>query len=254
MSGVLAIFAHPDDESLVAGGTLAACAAAGVPVRVVSMSRGELGPVRTRPALTPPELGAVRERELRDAARELGVEAAECLAYPDSRLGAVDAVPATRELAARIAAWRPRALITFGAEGLYGHPDHLAVHALVRAAAAPAGVPWVYGATMPRDRMAELVLAMRARGLPTDLWGLHPGLFGVADEEIAVTIDVRAFVERKLRALRCHATQLGPRHLLSAIPADLAERFLGEESFVRVRPRAAAADWLTGALAGRCAA
>ena len=78
--GVMATFAHPDDESLLAGGTLAACAAAGEPVEVICMTQGELGPGDGN------RLGARRAAELRAACAELGVTRVSCLEHRDGEL------------------------------------------------------------------------------------------------------------------------------------------------------------------------
>jgi N-acetyl-1-D-myo-inositol-2-amino-2-deoxy-alpha-D-glucopyranoside deacetylase len=243
--GVLAVFAHPDDESLLAGGTLAACAAAGRSVAIVSMTRGERGPGGMS------RLGEVREAELQAAARALGVATAECLDYPDGELGDVDDDEASQTLARLLERERPEAVISFSDEGLYWHPDHLAVSRLLGAALeliTPAP-EWVYGATWPEGHAAHLVALMSARGLDADLWGLEPDAFGATKDSITSSLDVRAFLPAKLAALQAYASQIGPGHLLSALPDDLAEEFLGHEYFVRLRPQRADRNWLAEALA-----
>jgi LmbE family N-acetylglucosaminyl deacetylase len=249
MSGVLAVFAHPDDESLLVGGTLAACAAAGRRVAIVSMTRGERGPSELA-ARTGRSLAEVREAELLAAARALGASAAECLDYPDGELAGVDEADAARTLARLLDRERPDALLSFSEEGLYWHPDHLALSGLLAVTLelvepAPA---WVYGATWPEGHAARLVALMRARGLETDLWGLQPEAFGAPEESITSSLDVRPFLPAKLEALRAYASQIGPRHLLSTLPQDLAEEFLGREYFVRIRPGESRRDWLAEAL------
>jgi LmbE family N-acetylglucosaminyl deacetylase len=244
--GVLAVFAHPDDESLLAGGTLAACAAAGRRVAIVSMTRGERGPGGLS------ELGQIRMAELQAAARALGIAAAECLDYPDGELEGVDEDEAAQTLARLLERERPEAVLTFSEEGLYWHPDHLAVSRLLAAALelvepAPA---WVYGATWPAGHAARLVALMRARGLETDLWGLEPDAFGAPKDSITSSLDVSAFLPAKLAALRAYASQIGPSHLLSALPDDLAEEFLGREYFARLRPQQSDRNWLAETLAG----
>jgi len=242
--GVLAVFAHPDDESLLAGGTLAACAAAGRRVAIVSMTRGERGPGARS------GLGELRESELQAAARALGAAAAECLDYPDGELAEVDEEEAARKLEHLLERERPEALITFSAEGLYWHPDHLAVARLLAAALelVERGPEWVYGATWPEGHAARLVSVMQSRALSTDLWGLEPDAFGAPIDSITVSPDVREFLPAKLAALRGYASQIGPNHLLSALPDDAAEEFLGREYFVRIRPEESQRDWLAEAL------
>ena len=249
---VLAVFAHPDDESLLAGGTLAALTAAGVDVMLVCATAGEQGPIASPQLATRANLGVVRRAELGASARVLGVRTVECLGHPDGELKWADPAAVAADLKRVLRRWRPSVVITFGPEGLYWHPDHVAVHEFTLAAldllAREGYSPWVYYATWPQGIVARLVTAMRARGLPADLWGLHPETFGVPQASITTVRDVRPLLATKLRALRCHRSQLAPDHLLASIPDDLAEEFLGREYFVRARPRAAARDWLEDAL------
>jgi LmbE family N-acetylglucosaminyl deacetylase len=81
--------------------------------------------------------------------------------------------------------------------------------------------------------MTDLVSELDRRGLPADLWGLPPAAFGSEDDRAGFTLDVRRFVERKLRALRAHRTQLASEHAFAALPSDLADRFLGFERFAQ---------------------
>ena len=253
---VLAVFAHPDDESIVAGGTLAACAAAGVETLVLCATRGEQGPIADPLMASRATLGPVRERELQAACQALGARA-ECLRFSDGALDSVEAEVAI-EVASRIHRWRPRVVLSFGPDGLYGHPDHVVVYRATMAALdklADDGVrPWAYQATWPEGRMVRLVAALAERGLTADLWGLAPEDFGAPLSSITTVVDVRAFLASKMRALRCHRTQLTPNHLFRVLPDDLAEEFLGREYFARVRPLNAGGDWLAGvvsALAGQ---
>jgi LmbE family N-acetylglucosaminyl deacetylase len=246
--GVLAVFAHPDDESLLAGGVLAACAAAGRRVAIVSMTRGERGPSELPDLAGRPSLGDVREAELLAAAHALGASSAECLDYPDGELAYADEGQATRTLARLLERERPEAVISFSDEGLYWHPDHLAVSRFLTAALElRIDRPWLYGATWPEGYARLLVSRMRDRGLTTDLWGLNPDAFGAPTDSITISLDVRPLLPAKLAALRSYASQIGPRHLLSALPDDLADEFLGREYFVRLRPQAPR-DWLTEAM------
>ena len=246
--GVLAVFAHPDDESLLAGGVLAGCAAAGLRVAIVSMTRGERGPAEASSGDR--SLGEIRAAELRAAARALGASAAECLDYPDGELPDVDEEQASHALATVLEHERPKAVLSFSEEGLYWHPDHLAVSRFLLAAvellgenAAPM---WVYGATWPEGHAGRLVSLARARGLAADLWGIAPDAFGAPADSITTALDVRAFLPAKLAALHCYASQIAPSHLLSALPDDLAEQFLGREYFVRLRPgQPSRPDWLS---------
>ena len=126
---LMGVFAHPDDEVFCAGGTMARAAEAGAEVMIVSATRGERGQIRDASAATRRTLGAVREGELGAAAAELGVQRVQVLAYPDgalqehrSALGAA--------IAGIMRQFDPDTVITFGADGGYGHPDHVAISEL----------------------------------------------------------------------------------------------------------------------------
>ena len=125
---VLGIFAHPDDESLACGGTLARLADAGCRVVIVCASHGEAGSI-SDPALVPDgDLGRVRARELRDAAAVLGVAEVIVLDHPDGDLRWDDVPELHAEIVALIQRYRPDAVITFAEDGLYWHLDHIGVH------------------------------------------------------------------------------------------------------------------------------
>jgi N-acetyl-1-D-myo-inositol-2-amino-2-deoxy-alpha-D-glucopyranoside deacetylase len=252
--GVLAVFAHPDDESLLAGGILAACAAAGRRVAIVSMTRGERGPTELPELVGWEALGGARAAELLAAARALGASSAECLEYRDGELADADEKQVGRVLARLLERERPELVISFSEEGLYWHPDHLAVSRFLNTSfelLGPGAPAWLYGATWPEGHAGRLVAIVRARGLPADLWGIEPDAFGAPADSITTSLDVRPFLPAKLAALRAYASQIGPSHLLSGLPDDLAEEFLGREYFVRIRPETSRTDWLAEALPER---
>jgi LmbE family N-acetylglucosaminyl deacetylase len=227
--GIVAVVAHPDDESLIAGGTLALAARAGVATGAVSLTRGEEGPISDPALASRATLPAVREAELSAAGEALGLDWVTCLRHPDGELAWVDHEAAAAELAELLAAFAPAVLLTFGADGLYWHPDHIATAEIAASAAARLVPPAdVYAAAWPSGLVAEVVAAAAARGLPHDLWGLEPAAFG-AETPATVSVDVRAVLPQKLTALRAHRTQVGRDHLLSALPLELAQRHLGFE-------------------------
>ena len=126
---LLGVFAHPDDEVFCAGGILAQWAAAGCETMVISATRGEAGQIEDAHAATRRTLGAVRERELRAACTRLGVRRVACLDYRDGALREVDAATLARDVASCIRSFGPEVVITFGPDGGYGHPDHIAISA-----------------------------------------------------------------------------------------------------------------------------
>ena len=131
----MCVFAHPDDESLGTGGTLAKYAAEGVETYLLTATRGERGRFGDNGERPGPEVvGATREAELRAAARELGIREVTLLGFPDGALDSVDPVQAQEAIASHLRRIKPQVVITFGPEGAYGHPDHIAISQLTTAA------------------------------------------------------------------------------------------------------------------------
>lgn len=125
---LLAILAHPDDESLGNGGMLAKCAEEGVATYLLTATRGErgwFGPPDEYPG--PRELGRIRERELRAAAKRLGIREVVLLDYVDGELDRAEPGVVVAALVREIRRLRPQVVVTFDPWGLYGHPDHIAV-------------------------------------------------------------------------------------------------------------------------------
>jgi LmbE family N-acetylglucosaminyl deacetylase len=140
-SRLLAVFAHPDDETFCAGGTLAKYVAAGWEVVVVSATRGQAGQIRDSLAATRRTLGQVREREFYAACEQLGIHHARVLDYMDGTLQDVEQHELTGAVVKIIRASRPDVVITFGPDGAYGHPDHIAIGAATTRAFEQAGSP-----------------------------------------------------------------------------------------------------------------
>ena len=242
MSGLLVVGAHPDDEVLLAGGTLAACASAGHETGVVCPTRGELGPIANSALATRATLGAVRLSELRASCAELGTVVVRCWRRPDGSLTWSDRSAIVRQLVGVLAERQPEAVITFGEDGLYYHPDHVATYELVRRAVKNApDPPALYRSVWPKPLMSSFGDELRRRGLSDDLWELAPEDFGTDDLDGSFAIDVRPYVQRKLAALRAHRTQVPDHHALASIEEELAERFLGTEWFA---PLNGGSGWL----------
>jgi LmbE family N-acetylglucosaminyl deacetylase len=134
---LLGVFAHPDDETLCAGGTLAKYASAGAEVAVVSFTRGGAGQIRDAAVATRTSLPAVRERELEAAGKELGLTRTRCLDHPDGGLAEVDAAILLDQATEQLDEFDPDVVITFGPDGFTGHPDHVAVGAAPASRGAP---------------------------------------------------------------------------------------------------------------------
>src|SRR5688500_13119669 len=154
---LMAVLAHPDDESFAVGGALAKYAALGVETYVVTATRGERGRHFTdvdRPS--DEEVGRVREAELRAAARVLGVREVTFLDYHDGEVDAADPAEAVARIVAELRRVRPHVVLTFDPFGLYGHPDHVAICQLTTAAVAAAADPGFDAGAAPAHRVAKL--------------------------------------------------------------------------------------------------
>lgn len=247
MATVVSFHAHPDDEAILTAGTLARAADAGHRVVVVFATRGERGEVPDG-FLRPGEpLWRRRIQESMRAAQIVGAARVEYLGYRDSgmmgtadnddvgcfwRAGVDDAAV---RLAALLREERADVVTTYDATGLYGHPDHLRVHSVGAAAAALAGTPSVYEATLNRDRVSDSLLRAHATGIPLPA-GLHPGNvgdFGLATETLTTSVDVSGVIERKRAAMAAHESQLADSgYFLSLPPREFAHAF-GTEWFIR---------------------
>jgi len=169
---ILGVFAHPDDEVFVAGGTLAKYAARGAEAMVLSATRGQAGQIRDASAATRHILGAVREQELRRACAILGVQHVGCLDYMDGALREADFDVLARAVGDAIRDFRPDVVITFGEDGAYGHPDHVTISAATTRAFEGAGLPAgarLYHSHFARsrllmlDRLARWLVSLEAR-------------------------------------------------------------------------------------------
>jgi len=232
---VLAIFAHPDDESLACGGTLARLADAGVRVVLLCASRGEAGSI-SDPALVPDgNLAKVRTVELDQAAEVLGIADVVVKDHPDGELRWVDVPELHAEIVGLIGCHRPAAIITFAEDGLYWHLDHIGVHERTYTAVKSFG-PWappLYYVTMRHGLMKDIVDAAVGNGLKLqgNPFNVEPDAFGDNAKPPSFLVDVHDWVPRKLAALHCHRTQIGPDNPFRHITDEQARRLLGVEQF-----------------------
>src|SRR3954469_14917747 len=142
---LMCVLAHPDDESLGTGGTLARYAAAGVATYLVTATRGGRGRFHEQESPGAEIVAKTRESELRAAAAELGISEVRFLDYPDGALEGVDAVEAIGRIAGHLRRVKPQVVVTFGPDGAYGHPDHIAISQLTMAAIVCAADPSAQG-------------------------------------------------------------------------------------------------------------
>ena len=233
---LLAVFAHPDDESLACGGLLAWCAHLGARVSVCCATAGELGP-------GPADVRGARLQELRNAARVLGVTDLVLLDYEDGMLPWTEAERLEADIRSTIGRLRPDVVITFGEDGLYGHPDHIAIHERTTAAVAALGEegPALYYATMPSGCMREVVRHVAATLVERGIRGEPPQkILGIADADAfgalaappTLVVELGRFAATKLAAIKCHRTQLED-DALAMLAARDAAHLLGIEQFHR---------------------
>jgi LmbE family N-acetylglucosaminyl deacetylase len=151
---VLGVYAHPDDEAFCTGGTFARYASAGSDIMVVSATRGQAGQIRSANLATRKTLAQIREAELRLACARMGVNHVECWDYADGMLTEVDGDELEARVARTIRAFRPDLVFTFGSDGAYGHPDHIAISRATTAAcsAVEGAQPRLYHAVFPPRR------------------------------------------------------------------------------------------------------
>ncbi|MEU7414389.1 PIG-L family deacetylase [Streptomyces sp. NPDC042638] len=238
-SSLLAVFAHPDDEALLAGGVLAQHAAAGARTAVVTATWAP---------------GSPRARELADSLTALGVsEPPRLLGYADHRVPAsapgrtrwcdVPVEEAVGRLVAHIREVRPRIVVTHDAYGqLTGHPDHRYTHRMTILAVAAAGLgqlypeagePWqpdaVHLATHPHSAVTELRELLGEAG---------KSVLSVPDAHVTATVDVRPWIDRKWAAILAHRSEVQRERalpgILARLPEETRERVIGTEYYTRV--------------------
>ncbi|MAU12799.1 MAG: hypothetical protein CL607_23450 [Anaerolineaceae bacterium] len=124
---ILAAYAHPDDECFCSGGTLATYTAAGAEALVISATPGDAGQIHDSYNTTRQTLGSTRARELEDSCAALGVQHVQCWDYPDGSLAHVDITEVVDRLVTTMTEFQPDVVLTFGHDGGYGHPDHIAI-------------------------------------------------------------------------------------------------------------------------------
>ena len=250
---ILGVFAHPDDEQFGTAGALLACVRRGVAVHILCATRGDAGEISDPTFASPETLAAVREQELREACRLLGFADPVFLDHRDGNLTTVDPDRLLREVVAAIRHVRPRVILTFDANGGYGHPDHIAIHratvAAFDAAADPTFAPELgaphradklYATAYPRDLFPRINAALVAHGLPPldfgDVQTIADADLGTPAERITTAVPVTHLWDRRWASLLAHRTQYGPNHYFQRLPEAVIRAWLETDVFVRLRP------------------
>lgn len=261
---LLAVLAHPDDETFGTGGSLAHYASLGVEVHLVCATRGEVGEVD--PALLSDfaSIGALRENELRCAAGYLGLAGVHFLDYRDSGMEGSpenhhpDALTSAEpervigDIVHYIRLLKPQVVITFDPIGGYMHPDHIAIHKAADKAFYAAADPQQYPSDLPAYKPQKLYYHTFPRGfLRTTVWlmkltGKDPSKFGkngdidltkIAQARFPVNaaVDYRNVIEKKNLAVACHASQGGLR-ITGGILDILRKAFGVSDQYMRAYP------------------
>lgn len=246
MPGTLVTFhAHPDDEAILTGGTMAKAAAAGHRVVLVVATKGELGERPAEVVDPDADLGALRVEETLRAAEVLGVARVEFLGFHDSGMMGdahnddahafwrADLDEAAARLAAILDEEYADALTVYDDHGGYGHPDHIQVHRVgARAVEVASNRPRLFEATLNRDYVRDLIALAPVDERPGDI---DPDQFesvGSSASAINTTIDVKAFTDQKREAMRVHASQISESSFFLALDDDVFEAAFGTEWYI----------------------
>ncbi len=255
---LLLVHAHPDDESIGTGATMAKYAADGVRVTLVTCTLGELGEIIPPDLahLLPDELGEYRTGELAAACAALGVTDHRFLGgpgrYRDSGMMGMEenddprsfwqasVESAAAGLGQIIREVAPQAIVTYDANGFYGHPDHIQAHRVtVRAHSLAAPGARLYATAMP------LSVAAEAAKLPADSW-FDPWMdltSTVADDQVITSVNAGAYLEAKIAAMKAHATQVTVDGEFFALSNNRGHRILGTEHYIQLAgPRGSPRD------------
>jgi N-acetyl-1-D-myo-inositol-2-amino-2-deoxy-alpha-D-glucopyranoside deacetylase len=268
---MILVHAHPDDETIGSGATMAKYVAEGAHITLVTCTRGEEGEVLVdehahRAAHHDDTLGEHREIELADAMIELGVTDHRFLGgagkYRDSGMMGTadnddpacfwraDLLEAAADLVAVIREVRPQVLVTYDDFGGYGHPDHIQAHRVAMyatlLAAAPSfkpelGAAWeiakIYWGAFPKSFIREGIEALKAAGDTSDFVSMDPDdlPFAVEDDVVTTVVHAEEFGEHKMNAMRRHATQISVEDGFFALSNNLGARAMGVEHYRLVR-------------------
>jgi N-acetyl-1-D-myo-inositol-2-amino-2-deoxy-alpha-D-glucopyranoside deacetylase len=246
---LLLVHAHPDDESIFTGATMARYAAEGARVTLVTCTLGEMGEVIPPDLrhLLPDELGQHRVTELDRACAALGVADHRFLGgmsrYRDSGMAGLpdnddprcfwqaSVDEAADALAKVIGEVEPDAIVTYGADGFYGHPDHVQAHRVtVRARELAGAAAPLYAVVMPRSVLE------RASELPEDSWFIRAADLSasVPDDQVTTEIDATGYLGAKREAMRAHETQVTVDGDYFALSNEIGQRILGTEYYTRL--------------------
>jgi LmbE family N-acetylglucosaminyl deacetylase len=250
--------AHPDDEAIATGGTMARAKKEGHRVVLVVATKGELGEFAPGSLAPGEDLSARRVAETRRAAEALGVDRVEFLGYHDSGMAGeptndhdhafaqADIDEAAARLARLLVEEDADVLTFYDDHGGYGHPDHIQVHRVGARAAELARTPRAYESTMNRDYIRSLI-EDRRDDFPDAGEAPDPAQmddFGSPESMITTTVDVRDYVDQKRAAMAAHASQIPADSFFLSLPPEAFREAFGYEWFIRTDDRGARESWI----------
>jgi LmbE family N-acetylglucosaminyl deacetylase len=243
-SSLLAVFAHPDDESLASGGLLAWCAESGVQISLLCLTHGEHGR-----GSDGARLRDVRAGELKEAALVLGIHDVQLLNHEDGMLPWINEPLLEADISDAISRFRLDVVVTFDEDGLYWHPDHIAVHERTTSAVAGLGAsgPALLYVSLPAGAMRGVVEAASSQpGCSDQILGVSDAdAFGSKAPAPTLVVDAGEYACRKLAALRCHRSQV-EGSALDCVDERDAPRLLGTEHYRRAEVGARGSIFVEG--------
>lgn len=243
---LMCVLAHPDDESLGNGGVLAKYASEGIETYLLTATRGErgwFGAPEEYPG--PAGLGRIREAELCAAAEVLGIREVAFLDYLDGELDEAPASEAIARIAGHLRRVQPQVVLTFGPDGSYGHPDHIAISQLTTAATVLAADPRFFDDRQLAPHAVSKLYYMADTHTALDLYqaifgdlvmrvdGVERRASGWPEWAITTVIDTRAHIETARRAVRCHRSQLTAYAAFENATSEQARALWGRYTYYR---------------------
>jgi LmbE family N-acetylglucosaminyl deacetylase len=243
---LLAIFAHPDDESMGMGTTLAKYAAEGVETHLVCATRGErgwFGLEEQNPGLG--VLGLLREKELESASKELGMKELFFIDYMDGEVDQVDPMKAMGKIVTHIRQIMPQVVVTFPPDGNYGHPDHIALPQFTNAAlVCAADRNFVDANVQPPHRVLKFYYMVDSMdvvnlaneafgGISMEIDGVTRSHVGWADWQITTWLDNKKYLDKVQQAMPCHKSQLPGYGPIAQWSLDKLAQVFGTGHFYR---------------------
>ena len=238
--GLLLVMAHPDDESMGSGGLVLRHTRAGIPTYLICATYGEAGWTGKPAGAKKEDLPEIRAKELEEAAAALAIDGVELWDYPDGGVSAADHPQISQRITEQIVKLRPRAVVGWGPDGGYGHPDHIWIGACADAAIVAldeAERPALYHLAVDQPLAEFYREAMR-------LGASNGGLALQPQDSIDIVIELNADeVMMKLRAIDCHQSQLEDWRIAIRSHQRLMQQGYGREPYITVSSKAAS---LTG--------